>query len=404
LQQAVQDARMIVQTTTAWLIEQGLAGHDLPQIVHDLGQTLRQTSLPVDRVGCSVLTLHPQITSEEITWASESEGARTTFYTPQTMQAPENRGGPYFQLAEQGRTYGRFPLGGQAPEQSLLSRLDREGYTDYFAFFHPTGGSAAISPFGRRVGLVPCVVGSFATRRPGGFGDAELECLKPISKALALAARSRANHAMTARLLDVYVGHACGSRVLNGQIVRGQSDWIHCGIWYCDMRESSRLVTELAPDEYVALLNRYFDATAGEVIAAGGEVLKFIGDAVLGIFQSDRPGEDVAMRERALAATESALRNIQLLAQPGRKVGVGIALHVGEVMFGNVGTESRLDFTIIGRAVNEAARLQGLTKRLKHPVLASAAFAAPISDRFAFDGAHEVAGLSGKLDAYRLRF
>jgi adenylate cyclase len=138
-------------------------------------------------------------------------------------------------------------------------------------------------------------------------------------------------------------------------------------------------------------------------MAAGGQVLKFIGDAVLGIFQSDRPGEDVAMREQALAAVATTLRNVSSLTVLDRQVGVGIALHVGEVMFGNVGTDDRLDFTIIGRAVNEAARLQDLTKKLKHPVLASAAFVAPIADRFEFSGEHQVAGFNDKLDVYRLR-
>lgn len=400
-----QNAQAVVQATTAWIIEQGLGDNDVPAILRGLGQRLRQSQLPVDRAGCSTLTLHPQIASEEVAWDAETDAARTTFFTPEMMEAPANRSGPYFQLGLKGITYGRFPLGSQsdAPEGSVLWRLGSSGYTDYFAFFHPTGGSAEITPFARRLGLVPCVVGSFATRRPGGFSDDEVEFFKPISKALALAARARANYKTAARLLDVYVGHACGSRVLNGQIARGQSDQICCGIWYCDMRDSSRLVAALPPDDYIALLNRYFDATAGAVMAAGGEVLKFIGDAVLGIFQSDKPGEDIAMRERMLAAVAATLRDLSSRAVHSRNLGVGIALHVGEVMYGNVGTQDRLDFTIIGRAVNEAARLQDLTKQLKHPILASAAFAAPIADRFEFGGQHAVAGFSDKLEAYLLR-
>ena len=400
-----ENARAAVQTTMAWLTEQGLEGHEVPEIVRGLGQRLRQLQLPVDRVGCAILTLHPQIMSEEVAWDTESDDARTTLFTPGMMEASENRSGPYFQLALNGVTYGRFPIGraNGAPEGSLLRRLGHEGYTDYFAFFHPTGGSVEISPFSRRIGLVPCVVGSFATRRPGGFTDLEIECLKPISKTLALSARARANYNMAARFLDIYVGHSCGSRVLSGQIVRGESDQIHCGIWYCDMRDSSRLVTTLPAHDYIGLLNQYFEVTAGAVMAAGGDVLKFMGDAVLGIFQSDNPSEDIAMREQALTAVATALSNVSSLVVLDRPVGVGIALHVGEVMFGNIGTEDRLDFTIIGRAVNEAARLQDLTKQLKHPVLASATFAAPIPDRFEFGGEHRLAGFSDKLDAYRLR-
>ena len=282
----------------------------------------------------------------------------------------------------------------------LLARLRAEGYTEYFGFFHATGGAAAVSPFARRIGLVPCVVGSFATRRPGGFGEAEIDCFKSVSKTLALAAKARTNFETGSRLLDIYLGRSCGSQVLDGRITRGDSERISCGIWFCDLRQSSRLVTQLPLDDYIALLNRYFDVTVGAVMGAGGEVLKFIGDAVMGIFRSDRPESDLDMRERALAASMRTLRDIRALNAAGQPLEVGIALHVGEVMYGNVGTDERLDFTVIGRAVNEAARLQGLTKQLGHPVLASASFAEPIRDRFDFVGAHSVAGFDDMLETY----
>src|SRR5260370_28028839 len=118
---------------------------------------------------------------------------------------------------------------------------------------------------------------------------------------------------------------------------------------------------QLPLDDYIALLNRYFDVTVGAVMGASGEVLKFIGDAVMGIFRSDRSGEDLAMRERALAASVRTLQDMRGLNVLGRPVGVGIALHVGVVMYGNVGTDERIDFTAIGRAVNEPAQPHGLT-------------------------------------------
>jgi len=186
-------------------------------------------------------------------------------------------------------------------------------------------------------------------------------------------------------------------------ITRGDSEFISCGIWFSDLRESSRLVTDLPPNDYLALLNRYFDATAGAVMAEGGEVLKFIGDAVLGIFAWSEHGEDLGIRERALAASARALREIGALSAFGRPLEIGIALHLGEVMYGNVGTEERLDFTVIGRAVNQAARLQGLTKHLGQPVLASAEFARPLRERFLYQGAHPVAGFEGPLEVYSPR-
>ncbi|MGH6810335.1 MAG: adenylate/guanylate cyclase domain-containing protein [Ensifer adhaerens] len=398
------DASALVAAAVDWLVDSGLGGSDLRELVAGLGRRLNAGGAAVDRAGCATLTLHPQIVSQEVTWCSEDDSATTRYYTPSLMEDPENRRGPYFELALNRLKYKRFFLkDGAEEDMSLLARLRAEGYTEYFGFFHATGGAAAITPFARRVGLVPCVVGSFATRRPSGFGDAEIDCFKSVSTALALAAKARANFDTGSRLLDIYIGRACGSQVLDGRIMRGDSERIACGIWLCDLRQSSRLVSQMPLDDYITLLNRYFDVTVGAVMEAGGEVLKFIGDAVLGIFRSDRPGSDLAMREHALAASMRTLRDVRALNAAGRPLEVGIALHVGDVMYGNVGIDERLDFTVIGRAVNEAARLQGLTKQLGQPVLASAAFAEPIPERFDFAGAHAVAGFDDMLETYAPR-
>jgi len=385
-----------------WLVESGLGGCEVPHIVAGLGRRLNTAGIAVDRVGCAILTLHPQFVSPEAIWHLDDDSAITNYYTPKLMEDPDNRRGPYYDLALNRLTYKRFPLGAgdTTDDIPLLARLRSEGYTEYFGFFHATGGAAAIAPFARRLGLVPCVVGSFATRQAGGFSEAEIACFKSLSQTLALAAKARTNFETGARLLDIYVGRSCGSQVLDGRITRGDSERISCGIWFCDLRQSSQLVTQLPLDDYIALLNRYFDVTVGAVMDAGGEVLKFIGDAVMGIFHSDRPGIDVDMRQRALAASMRTLQEIAALDARGQPLKVGIALHVGEVMYGNVGTDDRLDFTVIGRAVNEAARLQGLTKQLGHPVLASASFVEPIRDRFDFVGAHPVAGFDERLETY----
>jgi adenylate cyclase len=399
------DASALAATVVNWLVESGLGGSDVPELLAGLGRRLNAGGVAIDRAGCAILTLHPQIVSQEVAWHSHEDRATTTYFTPKLMEDPNNRRGPYFDLALKGLRYKRFLLSesGVVEDMPLLARLRNEGYAEYFGFFHATGGAAAISPFARRIGLGPCVVGSFATRRPGGFGEAEINCFKSISETLALAAKSRTNYDTASRLLDIYVGRSCGSQVLDGRITRGDSERISCGIWLCDLRQSSRLVTQLPLDDYITLLNRYFDVTVGAVMGASGEVLKFIGDAVMGIFRSDRSGEDLAMRERALAASVRTLQDMRGLNVLGRPLEVGIALHVGEVMYGNVGTDERMDFTVIGRAVNEAARLQGLTKQLGHPVLASASFVGPIRDRFDFVGAYTVAGFDEKLETYTPR-
>jgi adenylate cyclase len=402
---SVSDRSRLVTSEINRLVESGLHGSDVPEVLAGLCRRLNAGGIPIDRAGCAIPTLHPQIVSHQFAWYSHDDRTTTRYFTSEFIEDPKNHTDPYFQLALNRLTYKRFRIGGAArvEDASLLARLQSEGYAEYFGFFHATGGSGAISPVARRIGLVPCVVGSFATRRPGGFEAAEIDCLKPLSKTIGLTVKAWTNHDTASRLLDLYVGRSCGSRVLEGQITRGDSELISCGIWFCDLRRSSRLVSQLPLEDYIALLNRYFDATASAVMAAGGEVLKFIGDAVMGIFRSDRPGEDVAMRERALSAASKAQQNIRELHALGRPLEVGIALHVGEVMFGNVGTDERLDFTVIGRAVNEVARLQDLTKQLGHPVLASASFVEPIRQRFHFVGANPVAGFDEILESYTPR-
>jgi adenylate cyclase len=391
------DAPARAMGVAEWLIQSGLSGCEVPEIVAGLGRRLNAAGIAVDRVGCAILTLHPQFVSQEAIWHADDDRAITNYYTPGLMEDPANRRGPYYDLALNRLTYKRFPLadGGATDDISLLARLRSEGYTDYFGFHHATGGAAAIAPFARRLGLVPCVVGSFATRQAGGFAETEIDGFKALSQTLALAAKARTNFETGARLLDIYVGRACGSQVLDGRITRGDSERISCGIWFCDLRQSSQLVAQMPLDDYIALLNRYFDVTVGAIMDAGGEVLKFIGDAVMGIFRSDRPESDVDMRQRALAAAMRTVQDIAALDAPGQPLKVGIALHVGEVMYGNVGTDERLDFTVIGRAVNEAARLR--------PVLASASFVEPIRERFELVGAHAVAGFDERMETYAPR-
>ena len=241
------EAAALAANAHDWLIERGLAGGDLPELVAGLGRHLCAGGIPVDRAGCSILTLHPQIVSQEVVWRSLDDGVSTQNYTSILMEDPANRQGPYFDLALNRRPFKRYWLTGAGTDHDipLLSRLRTEGYTEYFGFFNATGGAAAITPFARRVGLVPCVVGSFATQRQGGFDEHEIRCLKSLSRTLSLAAKARMNFETGARLLDIYLGNPTGSQVLHGRITRGDSERIPCGILLCDLRGSTRLVARL---------------------------------------------------------------------------------------------------------------------------------------------------------------
>jgi adenylate cyclase len=245
--------------------------------------------------------------------------------------------------------------------------LRANGATDYFAFFQSYGHTDKLLWADLPPGLAG-VPTAFTTRRAGGFTDMEIEYLKALAVPLALAVKASTTYDLSKVLLNTYLGKYSGGHVLDGLVERGDGRLIDCVLWYCDLRDSTRLADEMLLDDYLATLNDYFDCTAGAVLDHGGEVLKFIGDAVKAIFpveEGTRPAAD--MCRAALMTAKDAIARAQRLngVRAGNglpDINFGIALHVGQVMYGNVGTERRLDFTVIGPAANEVALLDGLSK------------------------------------------
>jgi adenylate cyclase len=248
----------------------------------------------------------------------------------------------------------------------LLEELAAEGTTDYVMLplpFLDTTRTAAIS---------------FATRRPGGFTPEVMHELEQAACLLSPWAERFVLRNIALNLLEAYLGAEAGRRVYDGQIERGDVRTIEAAIWFCDLRGFTALSDRLPRPKLVAVLNRWFEVVGGAVAEAGGEILKFMGDGLLAVFRID--GDPATVCDRALAAAEAALAGTQALdamlagrgLEPFR---FGLALHLGEVEFGNIGTPHRLDFTVIGPAVNMASRLEALTKELAVPAVASEAFA-----------------------------
>src|SRR5262249_17077174 len=225
----------MINTLAQWLIESGISGADLRELLGGLCRRLNAGGISVDRGGCGALRLHPQIVSEEVSWLKETDVTATAYFTPEMILDPDNRRGPYFELSVNGLDYKCYRLASEETSEvggGLLARLKREGYTEYFGFCHETGGVVSITPFAPGLGPRPCVAGSFATRRTGGFTQSDIECFKALSRPLALAAQSWANYDTTSRLLNLYIGRSCGTRVLDGRITRGDTERITCGIWF----------------------------------------------------------------------------------------------------------------------------------------------------------------------------
>jgi adenylate cyclase len=224
-------------------------------------------------------------------------------------------------------------------------------------------------------------VATWSTQQVGGFTNAQIAGIETIVTPLARVAEIRALQRTATNLLDTYVGHHAGERILAGRIRRGHTETIHSVIWLSDMRGFTAMSDRLPPQMLVDLLNRYFDCQVPAILKHGGEVLKFIGDGLLAIFPLAEGTADAReVCDRALAAAREAQVNIDTIATPtniGHAHGIrfGLALHLGEVLYGNIGSGNRLDFTCIGPAVNLAARLEKLAASLGRTIILSAEFA-----------------------------
>jgi adenylate cyclase len=236
----------------------------------------------------------------------------------------------------------------------------------------------------------------WSTRRPGGFSEEQTRGIERIVAPLARVAEVFALRRKAAVLLDTYVGRASGERILAGQIRRGQTEAIDAAIWLSDMRGFTELSDRIAPQALIELLNRYFHCQVPAIMRHGGEVLKFMGDGMLAVFPIGGSDRAKGVCNEALAAAYEARAEIAALERAGEggAVRFGLALHVGTVMYGNIGGANRLDFTCIGPAVNLAARVEKLTSRLGRSILASTAFAGACDGPMVAVGEFELAGFA----------
>jgi adenylate cyclase len=367
-----------------WLTSDDCHEADDAGLAAGLGTRLREAGLPVDRLTLHLRTLHPAILGRSIAWApNEPVEVRDREHGIETVAA--FAGNPVRQVMQ--------------TRQPLVIRL---GASNDPAWIH--------ADFFEGRGLVEFVVvplsnadcavsaASFSTARATGFTASERAALERIVPALRTACEIRTLRRNELTLLNTYLGADAGRQVLNGSIKRGDGETIHTVIWFSDLRRSTALAESMPPDAFLALLNDYFECTAGAVLEHGGEVLRFIGDASLAIFPV-RDGRTTAndAARRALAAAAEAERRLAALNRRRRAAGTaeidfGIGLHRGDVLFGNIGVAERLEFSVIGPAANEAARLEGLTKVLGRRVLVSGAFAETVGAAWEDLGAQPIAG------------
>ena len=388
-------ARVRAQPVIDWIINAGRLVSGSTDLVSGLGDALLDAGFPVFKVLIGVRQLHPELFAVLHVWDAATGSVVDLGRRHGVQDTPAFRSSPIPALFA-GADLVRGTPGHRSWFQELVGGL--EGFEQIREFVMvPLAGSG-----GRR-----SVFGIW-TDRADRLPDEIVAAMTLIAPVLALAVEGKANAELAANLLDTYVGAESGQRILAGDIRRGSGHTIQAVVWFCDLAEFTARSERTPRDTLIALLNRFFDTTCRPVTANGGEILKFLGDGVLAIF---RLPTDTAGRQsgaaRALAAAEGAVRamgqwNRERQVANEDRLRFGLALHAGNVMYGNVGTLRRLDFTVIGPTVNQAARLQALARRLDRSVVLSAAFAKELAAPLPSLGRHRLRGVSRRVQVYGL--
>jgi adenylate cyclase len=370
-----------------WLLTHGQRAPDLGTLVETFCRHLRATGLPIARASINVRILHPLLVGRGVLWTldaplQEAEHEREALESQGYLVSP-------IRLAVQlGQTTRRRLIGASpALDFPILTDLRAAGYTDYLAV---------------PIETEPRSFATFASDAPAGFSDADLARIDAFLPPLVMLLATHSTRLVAASALETYLGRDAGGRVLGGRITRGEYDRIRAVIWLSDLRGFSALSERVDGGTVVALLNEYFDGVGGALVAEGGEILKFIGDAVLGIFALD--GDDPRpMCDAALRAAEAALGTFddRAVRLPGAEpLRVVLALHVGDVVYGNIGTADRLDFTVVGPAVNRAARIAELCKTLDRPLLVSGDVARHATAPLRSLGPHALRGFDDSMELF----
>jgi adenylate cyclase len=362
-----------------WIVRATLAGTNEIDILAGVGERLNAAGISLVRVSVATDLLDPTFDGRGVRWLRDQGGVEEPFARDDDgVIANQDFGhSPFGYLLRSGKPTLRRRLDAtyRRGEFPMLDQFQDQGFTDYLAFSVEVGESL-------RLGESEGLSASWTTDAADGFSTAEVELLEGIMPELTLAFTLRTTHRAARTLLTTYLGRDAAERVLAGNIVRGRAVPIRAVVWFSDLVRFTRISDTESPDTVLALLNDYAQAQVEEIEAHGGNVLKFMGDGMLAIF----PNEDTTLAcKRALDA--AAKLRLRIVALNAKRAAAGLpvtdahlALHVGELLYGNLGSSRRLDFTVLGSAVNEAARIEALCASLDQPVIVSWAFAEAAGD------------------------
>ena len=375
-----------------WLTNDTREARFIDNIFVEMCERLQRAGIPVKRATMHILIQHPQWLGAKIMWADGLREAEITRVDHDVTGRSEYIGSPANEIhdgaPELRENLERDPALGR--KHAVYDEMRAMRLTDYVAWplYHTLGKRHVVT---------------FATDRRGGFDEAHIAALKRLLPVLALVSEIRVKNRLARTLLETYVGSHAGELILAGATRRGTGTTVRAAIMICDLRDFTRISDNWPRDDVIDLLNGYFDAMSEPIARHGGEILKFIGDGLLAIF----PLSDPQACANLLHAVTEARRAMTALNETNEKAGwaplnYGIGVHVGDVMYGNIGSSSRLDFTVIGPAVNMASRLEALTKQLGKPVLLSHAFAELVKNEFELErvGEFPVRGFNDSIELF----
>ena len=383
------DQELSIEPVIDWLMD-GARPARLPQdVLRETCRRIVSAGLPLYRVGVFVRTLHPNVLGRAFIWQEDKRAVEVSEAAHDLLESETFLKSPIRIVFAEHLAVRRLLADPACPmDFPILEDLRKEGATDFIAL-----------PLRFVNGEVHAA--SFATRQAGGFRDDQLAALRRLLGPFTRMVEIYGNMRKAQNILDAYLGRNAGAKVLAGQIKRGDAEDIDAVIWFCDLRDSTQIADSMERRAFLALLNEYFECVLGPVLERGGEVLRFIGDAALAIFPVN--GEPAEACAKALAAARDARERMNKLNKnrtPPLRCGIG--LHIGHLSYGNVGTPSRIEFTVVGVAANEAARIEALCKRLDVDLLVSERVAQALPMAWRSLGTHTLRGVGDKMELFTL--
>jgi adenylate cyclase len=356
-----------------WLVSQGLEGLPENDLIRGFCERCRAEGLDLSRAMVFIDTLHPIFEGRGFRWNDTATNESDAFEygsTDQGENAQNWRRSVFYHMLETGQ--GELSLDlvkGAAQNFGMIDELAAKGHKHFVSYVHQFGEAGTM-------GQMDCFYSYWTTRRDDGFGEPGMAALRDLVPVLGLAIKSAAQADIAKTLGRVYLGRDASEQVLRGRIMRGVTERIKAVLWFSDLRGSTAISEGMEPSEIIPFLNDYAQASIDAIHEAGGEVLKLIGDGVLGMFKHD----NLAVAKRAALSAEHRFRrnmralNTRRTADQRPVTTAHVGLHVGEVFYGNIGSEDRLDFTVVGPAVNEVSRIASMCRSVERELLMSSAF------------------------------